>query len=220
MKRILTTGFLTLVLALPLSAHSWVSVVQKLAPSIVRLETQMHYTCTGFSIGEGYFMTAHHCLNTDNFENEGASDSFPPTMSIVWRNAKIFVAPEIVYDDAALDVTVLHGRLYLPALRPELRTFAGEPVATYGYGYGQEQPFFRHGYVASPSNTLPWGHNLAGQWFVIDTPYIGGMSGGPVVNEKGRVVGLVQMSDRSLSGFGRPLSLLYEATKSFWKYQL
>jgi S1-C subfamily serine protease len=93
---------------------------------------------------------------------------------------------------------VLRGTLEMgPAIKlakadPEI----GIAVASLGYGFGLEQPMFRIGNVSHARIEI---EELSGPFVMIDANYIGGQSGGPVVNVNGELVSIVQ---RGAAGFG------------------
>ena len=76
---------------------------------------------------------------------------------------------------------------------------------------------FRTAYVAAAKMVL---FKMPGTFVVYDTTFIGGMSGGPIVDTNGRVVGMVQFDIMSrglvIAGGGRSMVDIYEATKDFW----
>lgn len=151
--------------------------------------------CTAFSIDEkyGYWMTANHCVGKDE---------------------TIDLTPAVtVWADPDNDVAILRSSLHKPALAPSpVGVRRGLPAAGFGYGYGHTVPMMRSGHVSIADTTLG---GLQGRWTLMDFSFIGGMSGGPVVDDHGRVISLCQMSNEQV-GIGRPLTLLLELTQVYW----
>jgi S1-C subfamily serine protease len=210
------TACFVLLPSLAACAPTWADTVATVEHSIVRLEFtakavdfwtgkefEARATCTGFSIHEqyGYFMTAAHCLNNGT-ANGLTADKYPARL--LYRN-----------DD--LDLAVLAVDLHKPALSFSLVPLRkGDEIGTLGFGYGLTDSLFRAGYVAHPSIDLSE-FELPNLWLAFSAPYIGGMSGGPVFDRNGQVVGLVQLSD-NLTGFGITIDEILNATRQYWQY--
>ena len=112
---------------------------------------------------------------------------------------------------ACLDV----GPALRGALEPELDrpTKTGQPIAAAGFGYGLPGHMFRVGVVSNPAKDLS--PELTGLWLETDQPYVGGMSGGPVVNARGRVIGMVQRYNDAI-GIGRSTYDLWRIGRDCW----
>lgn len=187
MRRISTSILLLLVFAaVPFAASPWTPIADKLRHSIYFLEAigedgNRTGSCTGFSIHavKKHVLTAAHC------------DGF---------TVRIDGTPSLrIFKDERKDLMVLRAQeLDLgPALKmsqhdPQL----GEQVASFGYGFGLEKPMFRIAHVSQVDSQI---EELSGPFFMIDAPYIGGQSGGPVVNEQGELISIVQ---RATNGLG------------------
>lgn len=142
-------------------------------------EEYVHYVCSGFVIAPQLVLTANHCLS-ESME----ADGLPVT---------------ILNASEELDLGLLDVKTDKPAL--ELRTDTlsiGEEVMARGYGYGYNvmvTTFHKVTVLAvKPNSDMP-------VCVLYLSPFIGGMSGGPVVDNKGRVVGIVQWSATE-AGFG------------------
>jgi S1-C subfamily serine protease len=218
MKRLLTSLLVLSFLFTPLSmsAYDWSSTVRTVNASVVRLSHPVQVmnpfsgevltvqtSCTGFVINRkaGYVLTAEHCLNDGTTEALVVAGARPGPIWLVFR-------------DAALDIAVISVPITRPALKPSRVVIQqGQMIGAMGFGYGFTRPMFRAGYVANIGVEVD--PELPGVWALFDGPFIGGMSGGPIFNEKGAVVGVVQMSNEVM-GLWRPFSAVYVATRAFW----
>jgi len=164
-------------------------MVEKVEKSVVRITGEMTretmfgtqqgtYTCTGEVIAVDRVLTAAHCIGqkmkTDQDE-----------VQVVIKADKTL--------DLALLATNTHQKPSMkfrqaPVVRFEVLTAIG-----YAYGYTElsvllERVFFVHSY--------PWGPEEDGTQtpagIIVQGGYIGGMSGGPVVDAKGLQVSIVQ----------------------------
>jgi S1-C subfamily serine protease len=145
-------------------------------------------------------MTAAHCL----------SASVTVEGHIAWA---VFVN-----EDADLAVLMVPG-ISLPALQPRVQDIeVGMPVATFGYGHGWPVPQMRIAHVAVVGALMEFLPDTQ-RVLVVDNVLVGGMSGGPMVDEDGRVVSVNQLTDSgSGSGMGRVMPLVMEITRQFWEF--
>ena len=123
--------------------------------------------CTGFVVNtrRGEVLTARHCLNPDG---EVRVDDKPS---------------QVLKKDDAFALLSIH-----PMSRPsmDIRTkplLIGERVFTFGFGYGMLEVFGR-GIAVKHEGDIG-----------MDGPILPGMSGGPVVDMEGKVVGINQSSN-------------------------
>lgn len=190
----------------PLLAMDWRSVAFKLEQSTVALRTEDgEIYCSGFVIDNerDYVMTAEHCVTSDwAFEGGIYVDG---------------VEAVVVFEDEALDAAVL----YVEGIdRPELKRRVkdlkrGQSVAF--FGFAREMGFYEHfrvGVVAEPDGFID---GFPGSWVIVDNGGIGGHSGGPMVDDSGRVIAINQISDRKLWLAGHPIKQVWEKTKAYWK---
>lgn len=199
MKRIAASLLLALFLVVPAQAKDWTSIIDRVLKSIVFIETD-DSICTGFVIDEQrkYVMTAAHCIG------EGA-----------WLDR---VEGKLVSKDTMKDLAVYHVKELDPA-RPALKLAAKDPemgqeVLSAGYGMGLERPFFRKAMVSDVAVQIPEG-GIGGPYIGLDSAFVGGQSGGPVVNSSGEVVMIVQRASNTV-GIGVAASTIRERMGRFF----
>jgi S1-C subfamily serine protease len=190
MSRILPALVLAVLASTPLQAITpWTAIVQQLEKSVVYIEHEKG-ACTGFVINTAkrYYLTAAHC------------DSETP-------QARLLIDGEtgsVVYKDTKKDLMVVEVKnLDRPALVIAKKDPArGDEVASFGYGYALERPMLRVAHVSDDETHIPY-DGIGGPFLVIDMAFVGGQSGGPVINQAGEVVLIVQRgTDRVGIGVG------------------
>lgn len=199
MRSVLAAVFALLALAPASALTDWSTVTKQVAPSVVYLENP-EGSCTGFVIDavRHYVLTAAHC--------DAAKDE------AVWVDR---VRGKVVSKDTKKDLLVIEAKDLDPS-RPALKLAAknpaiGEEVMSVGYGYGLERPFYRIAHVTDTEVRI----DGLGPFIGVDSGYIGGQSGGPVVNAAGEIVSIVQMASDKL-GIGAGAELLKDRTGRFW----
>lgn len=187
--RLLACTLIVALVSLPTLAYAadWVLLARSLRDSIVEIASTQG-ACTGFVIHSkakagnedvDYILTAAHC--------DG------PELVADLRPTKV-KAKDIKNDLMVLEVSDLDR----PALRlANTDASIGEEVASYGYGYALDQPFFRVAHISAKNV------NIGAQvlYHSIDASFIPGQSGGPVVNDRGEVTMIVQLGS-NVAGFG------------------
>lgn len=179
--------FPILMLLVPAAASAqWKVAVEKLKDSVVFVESSTG-TCTAFVIDEpkNLVLTAAHCYDE------------LPRMLVNGKPVTKVISRETKKDLLVLQVEGL-DRPALALAKDDPKT--GDEIASNGFGYGLEDPLFKTHHVAFDKIYINQ-ENIGGPLIVVDTSYVGGMSGGPLVNHMGEVVGIVQLGT-PLVGFG------------------
>jgi S1-C subfamily serine protease len=186
-RTLFTALFLSLS-SLALAAPDWSAVAEKVAKSAVFVESA-EGSCTGSVINasarekkdKDFILTAAHCYGERQF-----ADHMPA--SVVYRDEK-----------SNRDVMILEVE---DTGRPALKLAASNPargsdVASYGYGFGMADAMFRQANVSSTSYFIPE-DGIGGPFIMINAGFIGGQSGGPIVNAQGEIVMIVQRGSDSV----------------------
>src|SRR6516162_306949 len=178
---------------------AFIGLAEKVRPAVVHvLAEPTKARGSGFIIDpQGYILTAHHVVNEAK------------EIEIRLANRQR-VRGEIVATDAQVDFAIIkiNGERKFPILplgdSDVLK--AGELVGSMGYPFGLESSL-HIGIVSrrgKRQNT-----SAAFDHIQVDSPANSGESGGPVVNMKGHVVGmLTQASENSTIGFAVPINVI------------
>lgn len=199
MKKFLLAALLVLFAASPIASESLNPFLDKNLASVVHLVgvvmsengTPFVYGCTAFSIAPRKLMTAAHCV---------------PSNMVSLSADRVRVYP--IKIDVAKDLAILLWDKELPAL-----SFRDSPLVRYeavtalGYGYSFAHPTVTFHQVImlnySPDPDEIW----PGTWYM--GGFIGGMSGGPVIDKDGFVVGVVQRGSAQM-GYGVSVATIRE----------
>jgi S1-C subfamily serine protease len=184
------------------SGADWMDVSKRVADSLVYIEGDGG--CSGFVIDAArhYVLSAAHC------------DVEHPTDRL-WVDR---VAGKVISKDTKKDLLVIEVKDLDPS-RPALKLAAknpstGQEVMSIGFGYALERPFFRVAHVTDTEVAMPK-DGIGGPLIGTDAAFVPGQSGGPVVDESGAVVAIVQMaSDRV--GLGVGAEIIHARTGRFW----
>jgi S1-C subfamily serine protease len=164
----------------------WSATAKKVSQSIVYVENE-EGSCTGFVINSAakgdtdLILTAAHCDGKGLFADH-------ETAKVIWKHTKA--------DLMVLEVADT-GR---PAIRlADKNPSTGDEIASYGYGMALERPMFRTAHVSD--DRAEFSDVTGGPFVMIDAAYVGGQSGGPVINAAGEIVSIVQRAS-GLVGIG------------------
>lgn len=156
------------------------TLLQKVQQSLVILQDlrpadKGSMRCTGFVLDrpfKGAILTAEHCIKGEVF--------------LVIDG----VEGEVVRKSEWLALVRAKG--VLPRSKPPLRLATSRtPIATPTWGTG-----WAFGQILLSIPRLSIGYHETD--LIVDGPYVGGMSGGPVVDEEGVVVGVIQAGNEAL----------------------
>jgi len=134
-----------------------------------------------FELPEPYetaFASAAHvfedCRVGDEVTMRGSSGYFVAELLAKTASSRFLENPS-----AAPDVALLGGRFFAPTLKHAKNIQRGDWAVAMGYPWGQDQ-YFSLGVVSDLNQTE----------IFVDTPLNQGNSGGPIVNNKGEVIGI------------------------------
>lgn len=196
-SKLLITSALTLSL-FHSSQDSYTKMVDQVEKSVVRISGHITrltedgvisgtYTCTGEVIGVGKVLTAAHCVQGD----EGTMTADDETLTVLKSDESLDLALVSVetHDKPAL------GMRALPVYRFEHLTAIG-----YAFGYTKMSVLAE---IVFMLHDNPWSKNdpEVTPGIIVQGGYIGGMSGGPVVDAKGLQVSIVQRGNEFI-GYG------------------
>ena len=198
MKRTVSSLVIALSLIVaPLCASDWAGIINKVEQSILWVNIDGEGGCTAFIINQEkhYLLTAAHCY-------AGSKGG------VIWADS---IPTRVIALDLKKDLLVLEAKDIDPT-RPALKLAAknperGEEVMSVGYGFALERPFFRQAHVQDDQLMIPEG-GVGGPFISTDSPFVGGQSGGPVVNHAGEIVAIVQRGDGGSTGLGTGAELI------------
>ena len=205
MRLILCTVLLSVSLLLASSASSanWTKIAPSLQAAVVPIHCSVHerITCTAFSIDQerGHYITTSHCLHPAGSDDE---DDVP----------LIDEQPlEVLFENTDFDLAVIKITTQRPALAVQTTPLQqGTEVASLGFALGRSVSSLRTAIVSKldvATNDIP---------FVgFDNAFVGGMSGGPIVDRHGKVVGIATRTDAQ-SGYSLTIQFIYDHTRQFW----
>lgn len=219
MKRFATL-VVALLIAIPAWAMDWENQSAKMQKSVQRMEitrTDAYGNtgtgaCTAFSINDlrDYFLTAAHC--------------FGDKMTVGGHDARVVMIDE----GADLMVLQVPESGEVPEVKPAkprnckdghvAAACQGQEIAAMGFGFGAPVPLLKTGHVSWPAVAIPgWGFGVDEIMLLSDFAYIPGMSGGPVFDANGKIVGIVQWGDDgNYVGGGRYITEVMEKTGKYW----
>lgn len=141
------------------------------------------YVCSAFLVDDNLAVTAAHCIGED-MRTDGV-----PIVRVIKKSDEVL---DLAY------IEVISGKH--PLQLSEEAVKRGDELVGVGYGFGFDRPMYSAGKVLYVDySPVKDGSMAPGIW--IDSAYHGGMSGGPVVSQDGRVVGIVQQASDGI-GYG------------------
>lgn len=195
---------------LRLDAADWSLALTRVLPALVQIQTSVVLpdgtvraaVCSGIVLHKKlhYILTAKHCT-----QDVHAVVVLGEPAEVVWS------APDPAIDLAIVQAAApLHGQIRRRG-RP---LWIPMPLMAVGFAYGHEIPMVRLGHLG---RVATWTHpDFVGLWYEADVPWAKGMSGGPVVDEEGYLVGIVLWSD-GITGSGLAVQeLTRQIPKQFW----
>lgn len=178
MRRLLLAFLVPAILTIPVAAN-----LPTHLDSIKPLFMGEQAICTTWSLDQkaGLWVTAAHCTASTEYTEDGE-------FTVLYENLTIAGQPATVtYRDLVFDLALLVADAHEPGLRLGEYPKVGDVVTVYGYPGGLLAPFATWLHVSNPF-LVAYGR----QWMVLDGHVWPGHSGAPVLDRKGRVVGIVQ----------------------------
>ena len=160
---------------------NYTRMVDHVSASVVRIDVtkeEGHGVCTGFVIAKQRVLTAAHCAGAIQV------DGVPATVLKVDGNSDLLLLKA--------------DTKKAPLVFNDVDVWRFEPLTAIGYGLGWKQLTILHVTVAIVAQSPEEGYPVD---IVVQTEYVHGMSGGPVVDADGKIVGIVQAGEEGL-GFG------------------
>ena len=183
------------------------SVLDRAVRSLVALTNQEgKIFCSGFVIhpDKDYIQTALHCITeSEHLDWEINVDGKPSKLVFVSR---------------LYDLAVLQSPTSKPHLLPTTKaTVQGMMLTGLGHGLGLKKVLFAPTRVRVPLHQQ--------RFVIVDEAFTSGMSGGPVIDEEGKVVSIVQKGYRVLPNgdpsrnidYGVAVGIMLAAEGKFWK---
>lgn len=229
MSRTILTALLALLLiASPAHAADWTAIAAHTRPSIAPIQGiwdgKLSTVCTAFSINtaKNYYLTANHCDLRESFiDGDGDNHVGSDDHKLLVDGHQAFP----IYQNPEKDIMVLvvPDSSDVPALHLTNEVAPGESVMMYGFGFGLPIPVIRIAHVALPDvvfedvyNHLNYG-TPTNTYTLYDAPFIHGQSGGPVIDDKGDVVSVIQANIPDNVGISATASDLHVLVGKYWE---
>lgn len=153
---------------------------------------------SGFIVNpEGYLLTAHHVIDKAKHLEVRLADGHRLPARIVTSDAQIDLAIVKVQTERELPIVPLGDS---EAIR------VGDLAAVLGYPFGRESTM-NLGIISRTGRTYP--DSASYDFIQTDAGGYAGGSGGPLLNSKGHVVGMITMaSERGNMGFATPINVI------------
>lgn len=175
----------------PVSTESLNPIADKVLLSVVHITGTVgdeeygdhQFGCSAFSIAPRKLLTAAHCV-PEGYKNLRANGTLVYPIKI----------------DTDRDLALLLWDKEIPNLVFRLDQLERyEQTLALGYGYSMAHPTVTAHYVMMLNYSPDLENIWPGNWYM--NGFIGGMSGGPIVDQEGHVVGVVQRGSSNI-GYG------------------
>lgn len=176
----------------------WPGVVTHVQKALVSVESN-DGSCSGSVIDtvRKYVLTAAHCDGAELYADR--------------------VVAHVLAKDTHEDLLILRVEdldptrtaLTLAVKNPAIQ----QQVLACGFGYALERPFWRSSRIADNATVIP---GLAQTYIATDATFQPGQSGGPVVNDRGEIVAIVQRGDSATMGVGVGAEMIRERVGRFF----
>ena len=179
-----TLIFLLALLILPIQlvqAQNWSRLQSLPLSALVPVLWEGEISCTAWRFNPTILITVDHCAT--NGDGQDIEEVTTP-MGVL----KV-IARDHGEDLAAIETPVSHDANLLPSDTP---LTVGQSVAAIGYGGGNSTPFYTFGIVSNPLMKILVNPTFEVDGLIIYGGFVSGMSGGPILNEDGLVVGVVK----------------------------
>jgi S1-C subfamily serine protease len=202
MRRAFLAGLLLFVPSLAW-ASDWTTLAGTLNKAVVYIEHEGG-SCTGVIVN-------------DSYGDDGKRDLVLTAAHCDAEAGKAIYADQERASVHAKDVKNDFMILNIPDTgRPSIKLAKHDPkqaeeVMSFGYGYGLEQPMARITHISIDRADIP---ELSGPYVVTDATFVGGQSGGPVVNALGELVMMVQRGSNSV-GIGKGVETIRNKVGKF-----
>lgn len=186
MKTAVLAFLLLLMPSLASAKSSLTKIVDQVSASVVRIdgildaELEHRYTCTGFVVSLNRVLTAAHCIGELMTVDGQAID-------------------QVVKVDRSMDLAVVAVfSKKRPVIFDDRTLVRFEPVYGIGYAFGWT---FLTTTIGAVENAAYAPTDEIAPGVIVFGIYIGGMSGGPVIDQHGHVVGMAQQTNDGI-GYG------------------
>lgn len=185
--------------------QDWTGIADLMQGRVLKLEAQqgaVRYRCSGVLIAKERVLTAAHCIPNDQ---QGTGRA----VSVDNKHADVLRWNSVV-DLALLKVDGLTDRVIVRRMAP---VTIGLPVAAVGFSFGADKPKYVFGHIADIEDKSI----TAGMY--IDAEFIGGVSGGALVDVEGKLISIVQAilsSGQTGLGIVAPVGVVNDFAQAFW----